>query len=61
MCSSNNFQVKASFYTGGTEVMFVLFNVSGVDKMSWFAEEYLIDSSFPTLKGSSTNYFSITG
>ena len=48
-------------YEGGVSKKELLFDASGTDKLNWFSEGKLINSSWTDIKTEPTNVFSIQG
>ena len=55
-------QVKlALYYEEGEEVVSIVFDGVGSDKINWFSQSRLISSPWTDLETSTTNFFSIVG
>ncbi|XP_069124266.1 uncharacterized protein [Argopecten irradians] len=61
--ASQNFtEAKFVLYVAGVEVVYITFNATNSDYMSWFAKERLISTSYTDLRTNSTSiFFSIPG
>ncbi|XP_067032810.1 uncharacterized protein [Acropora muricata] len=57
----NAAQARVSLYKNSISQKELLFNASGTDKLNWFSVGQLISSSWPSIKTTPTNYFSIQG
>ena len=53
--------MKLALYEEGEEVVSMIFDGSGSDKINWFSHSRLISSPWADLKTSTTNFFSIGG
>ncbi|XP_033740432.1 uncharacterized protein LOC117327502 isoform X2 [Pecten maximus] len=58
----NPTEAKFSLYIAGIEEVYVTFNATDTDSITWFAQERILSTSFTDLKTNSTsNFFSISG
>ena len=54
-------KVRVSFYSGGKEKAFVVFDGSGSNLRSWFTQKRVIESSYTDISNTSANKFSVDG
>ncbi|XP_029202587.2 uncharacterized protein LOC114966768 [Acropora millepora] len=57
----NAMQARVSLYKNSISQKELLFNALGTDKLNWFSAGKLISSSWPSIKTTPTNYFSVQG
>ncbi|XP_015753909.1 PREDICTED: uncharacterized protein LOC107333592 [Acropora digitifera] len=57
----NAMQARVSLYKNSISQKELLFNALGTNKLNWFSARKLISSSWPSIKTTPTNFFSVRG